>query len=278
VSASGNIANIGFIGTGEWSVIFLKELLDHPRCRLETVLTTQYSPVEVRQRRLDMLNPVYFKSADDYSLLTRNQTDAIIMAGWPYKIPAKVIESIECPIINIHGSLLPRYRGPEPIVHMLLHDEKEGGVTLYKIDSEWDAGPICVQAGFTISPSDNNRTLFFKAARTGRILLQQVIEKILRGNLMFIPQNHAESSYHPKLKIEDYILTESKTIHDTILIARAFTGQYPLLGKANNTVYLIKKFRIVTSLLVGQPGITLQDGCILLEEYEVLDGIPRIEF
>jgi methionyl-tRNA formyltransferase len=276
VSASNNTANLGFIGTGDWAAFFLKVLIDHPRCSLETVLTTQYSPVEVRLRRLDMLNPVYFKSADDYGLLTRNRTDAVIMAGWPYKIPAEVIESIRCPVINIHASLLPRYRGPEPIIRMLLNDEKEGGVTLHKTERDWDAGPICAQAGYTISPPDNNRTLFIKAGITGRKLLQQVADKLSNDSLTFLPQNHADSSYHPKIKIEDYLINGSKTVHETLLIARAFIGQYPLLGESNNILYLIKKFKMVSSLVAGQPSITLKDGCLRLEEYEALEEIPRI--
>jgi methionyl-tRNA formyltransferase len=270
VSASGNIAKIGFIGTGDWSAVFLKELIDHPRCCIETVLTTQYSPIDFRLRRQNILRPVYFNSVSDYGLLTRNRTDAVFMAGWPYKIPAEVIGSTGCPIINIHASLLPRYRGPEPIIRMLLHDEKEGGVTLHKVDDEWDAGPICAQAGFTISPADNNRTLFFKAGRVGRKLLRKVIKNILHDYLTCIPQDHSASSYFPKIVLEDYMFDESKTANEIFQITRAFTGQYPLIGKSNNRLYLIKEYKVVKSPVAGQDGMALKDGFIILEKYKFL--------
>jgi len=278
MNESAKICKIGFIGSGDWSYVFLKYLNKIQECNLDIVLTIENFTADFKNTMQSLSNISYYNSKADYRSLIKNRLDAIIMAGWPYKIPYELIISVKCPIINIHGSLLPRYRGPEPIIQMLLHNEKEGGVTLHKVDSNWDSGPICVQERFKIAETDNNRTLFFKAGRIGQKLLRKVIENILHDDLVFVPQNESESSYYPKIKLENYVIDESKSINDVLQITRAFTGQYPLIGKSKNERYHIKEYKVVQAPFPDCHVMPLKDGYIILEKFDVLEGTSRIPF
>lgn len=278
MNASNRICKLGFIGSGQWSSVYLNCLTKLQECNLDIVLTMKDLSTESKNTVQSFPSTVYYNSKVGYHSLRKNRLHAIIMAGWPYKIPDDVIYSVGCPIINIHASLLPRYRGPEPIIQMLLHNEKEGGVTLHKVDSNWDSGPICAQNNYYITETDNNRTLFFKAGRIGQRLLRKIIDNILHDNLVFVEQNEYESSYYPKIDISQYIFDESKSINDVFKITRAFTGQYPLIGKSKNGWYLIHKYKIVRAQVREQEVITLKDGFIFLEKFESLETIQRLSF
>ena len=96
--------------------------------------------------------PVYtfqFSRDKDYRFLLEKGIHMILVYGWNYLIPSEVLEMI--PFFNIHPSLLPKYRGPIPIIFQLLNHEKEFGVTIHKMNEKFDEGPILSQKSFTLT-------------------------------------------------------------------------------------------------------------------------------
>jgi methionyl-tRNA formyltransferase len=263
---------IGFIGSGDWGVVFLRDPSLFTDYVLDTVLVTSDTNKSHLEKISRNATICFYSSKESYSVFVEKGLDAIVMAGWPYKVPANFISSLSCPIVNIHASLLPKYRGPEPIIQQLLHDETEGGVTLHKIDQNFDTGPICVQVGFKIEQSDNNRTLFFKAVRAGRKALDSFLKKLRTEQLTFSPQDESQSTYYPRLNIMEFVINETMSKAEVLRITRAFLGQYPLVCNYQNQLLCLWEFKFFDALMDTNNAIlVLKDGFLELIKYVPFD-------
>lgn len=214
-----------------------------------------------------------YSSKESYAVFADKELDAILMAGWPHKIPPSFIDSTSCPIVNIHASLLPKYRGPEPVMQQLLHDETQGGVTLHRIDQNFDAGPICVQASFGIEPNDDNRTLFFKAARAGKRAVGAFWEKLQLHELSFSPQDESKARYYPRLNVMDFVIDEASSHAEVLRVSRAFRGQYPLVCNFQNQMFFLFEFKFHDRFDAAKRMLRLRNGYLELLKYAPV-GIP----
>ncbi|MGB9591861.1 MAG: methionyl-tRNA formyltransferase, partial [Candidatus Kryptoniota bacterium] len=212
--------NLGFIGSGHWGMFYLG--LTELQSLLKEVLISGDIDRHSIKNLYARANVNFYSSKGSYFTLTQRRFDAIIVAGWPHKLPGELIGVIDCPIVNIHASLLPRYRGPEPIIQQILHNEDNGGVTLHKLDYDWDSGPICCQVAFKIEPFDNNQTLFLKAARAGRKALNLFLEELAEGAVRFTPQDERQATYYHRLRLADLLVDHSKTREQVDTMHRAF--------------------------------------------------------
>ncbi|MGI0010775.1 MAG: formyltransferase family protein, partial [Nitrosopumilaceae archaeon] len=233
---------IGFIGSGPWGTVFLQDPSLFKNYVIDVIMVADSANGNHLKKMSHSVTISFHSSKENYSVFEDKNLDTILMAGWPYKVPANFINSISCPIVNIHASLLPKYRGPEPIIQQLLHDETQGGVTLHKIDQNFDTGPICVQVSFNIEQDDDNRTLFFKAARAGKKAVGLFLEKLRMDRLTFSRQDESEATYHPKLNILDFVINEAASKADVLRISRAFYGQYPLVCNFQNQLFFLFEF------------------------------------
>ncbi len=124
------------------------------------------------------------------------QPDVIIVAGFSIILKAPVLSIPEKGCINLHPSLLPKYRGPEPFYWVLKNQEKETGITIHYMVEKIDAGDIIQQASFPIAPGDNENSLLEKTIPLAGKLLKKVVQQLDSDTIDRRPQNEADASYY----------------------------------------------------------------------------------
>ena len=129
--------------------------------------------------------------------------------------------------INLHGSLLPKYRGRCPINWAVLNGEKEAGVTLHYMTEKPDAGDILAQEKFPIGPDDTALDVHQKAAKAAAVLLKKALPKLKKGTLKGIPQDNEKSTYYGGRKPADGVIDFNKSAAEIRNLVRAVTRPYP---------------------------------------------------
>ena len=144
--------------------------------------------------------PVYFNPLD----LIKNDTDAQlgVLAAYGSIIPSQVIKLFPHGILNIHPSLLPKFRGASPIQAGIISDQKETGVSIIKIDEQLDHGPIVSQFKEQVLPDDTTETLRRRLFERSAEVLVTLIDPFLKGKITLKPQNHEEATFTKLLKKE----------------------------------------------------------------------------
>lgn len=126
-----------------------------------------------------------------------------ILASYGKIIPQPVIDLFYPGIINIHPSLLPRYRGPSPIEAAIAHGDSKTGVSIMQLTARMDAGPVYVAKEYLLSGAETKPELYQALAGLGTNLLLETLPQILDGSLLPCPQNEAAATYTPLLSKED---------------------------------------------------------------------------
>ena len=222
-----------FFGSSGFSVPFLEKLyisehkitavitnIDKKTGRGKKILP---NPVKIKAEELGLK---YFeiKKMDDeiYNKLLDLNFDGLVIVSFGHIIPQKVIDLSNDTAINVHPSLLPRYRGPSPIVAALINGDTETGVSIMKIDEGIDTGNILAQARFEISINDNRETLENKSIEIGAPLLISSLNLIEKGLINLFPQI-GKTSYTAVFNKEDFKLNWSKSFSDIRNKIRAFS-------------------------------------------------------
>jgi len=155
------------------------------------------SPVKkaALDRGLLVLQPVSFKEAGAVAQLASLRPDVIVVAAFGQVLPPSVLDIPRYRCINIHPSLLPKFRGPSPVAAAILAGDKFTGVSLMLMDRGLDTGPVLAQAQVPISAQDTTGSLTAKLSLIGAQLLVEILPRWTRGEIVPRPQNEAEASY-----------------------------------------------------------------------------------
>jgi len=204
------------MGTAELSCASLKALARDQRFSVATVVTqpdrprgrelkAQPSPVKAiaGQLGLPVLQPARARDEKFIAELRALQPELIVVAAYGQILPQSILELPRYGCLNVHTSLLPKYRGAAPIQWAIANGEAETGVTLMKMDAGLDTGPIVAQRCTPISPADDATTLHDRLARLGAELLVQTVPDYVAGKIQPRPQPAAGVSHAPKIKKED---------------------------------------------------------------------------
>lgn len=207
--------NIMFMGTPEISATCLRRLIDdgHGICAVVTredkprgrgnVMT----PTEVKSLALEKDIPVYTpKTLRDGSfdeVLAKHNPDLIVVVAYGKILPASVINFPKYGCINLHVSLLPKYRGAAPMQRAIMDGESETGVTVMYMDEGLDTGDILSVEKFPIGPSDDFEAIHDRSADIGSALLSKTIEKIEKNEIQRIKQDDSLATYASKVEKED---------------------------------------------------------------------------
>ena len=138
-------------------------------------------------------------------------------------IPERIIKLFSLGIINIHPSLLPKYRGPTPIQTAILNADKETGYSIILADSGCDTGPILAQKIIPIAETDDYFSLKKKIDETIKKDLAEIIEKYISGGLTLIAQNKSQTTYSKKIKKTDAFISEKDSAKTADLKIRAYS-------------------------------------------------------
>ena len=178
-----------------------------------------------------------------------------IVASYGKIIPKEILEIPKHGVLNVHPSLLPKYRGASPIESALLAGETETGVTIIKIDEEMDHGPILVQTAFTIDREATARTLEVSCGQIGGELLTKVIPSYIDGTLIPKEQNHSESTTCKKIdkSMGEIKLTDS---------AESVRTKYRALTPWPGIYFFISHGEKQTRIKVTEVNLTLQSNTV----------------
>ncbi len=171
---------------------------------------------------LPAFQPVSLKSAAEQRRLRELAADLMVVAAYGLLLPVPVLEAPRLGCINVHASLLPRWRGAAPIQHTLLAGESETGITLMQMDAGLDTGPVLAQARCPVLPEDTAGTLHDRLARLGAETLLTALPKLADGTLTAIPQDRERATYAPKITKDQARLDWKRPAADLERKVRAF--------------------------------------------------------
>mgnify|MGYP001290716611 CR=1 FL=1 len=254
---------IAFFGTSEFSVIVLDELKklgvlpdiivtvpDKPQGR-KMILTPNETKVWAENNSIEYIeatklkDEVFLKKIKDYNLF--------IVASYGKIIPKILIDMPEYKVLNIHPSLLPKYRGPSPLQTQILNNDKEVGVTIMLIDEEMDHGDVIAQKIVSSESLPVNFNTFQKMLGVeGSVLLAKILPDWIKGKIQAVPQKHSEATFTKKVEKIDGFLDLSKDQFQNYLKFLAYS-EWP------KTYFEIekdgKKMRVIVKDAIWQDGL-----------------------
>lgn len=205
--------NILFMGSPEWALPSLKALLESGD-QIVAVVTQpdrpagrgqEVTPCAVAQWTREAKLPLWQPEKIDEPFLKQVKEvspDFVIVVAYGKILPKSFLDLTPNRCLNLHFSLLPKYRGAAPIQWALLNDEAETGVTTMVINERLDAGPVLLQKKVVLSEEDTTETLGARLANIGSPLLLETLEALKNGELTPKPQNEREATLAPSLKKE----------------------------------------------------------------------------
>jgi methionyl-tRNA formyltransferase len=163
------------------------------------------SPVKAlaQQLGLPVLQPQQARDPSFVAQVQQMAPELIVVVAYGQILPPALLEIPRWGCLNVHASLLPKYRGAAPIQWALLNDETQTGVTIMKMDAGLDTGPILAQETVAIEPTDTAQTLHDRLATVGAALLVRTIPQYVSGQIAPRPQPAQEASYARKITKED---------------------------------------------------------------------------
>lgn len=206
---------IVFMGTPDFAVPILRKLVeanysialvvtqpDRPKGR-KKVLTPPPVKEEAVKLGLPVFQPEKIKQEDALEKLEEIKPDLILTAAYGQILPVRLLELPRLGCVNVHASLLPKYRGAAPIHYAVMNGESETGVTLMYMEQGLDTGAMISKVSVPIEEEDNTGTLFEKLSLKGAELVIQTLPDLLAEQVQAEPQKDEEASYAPMLTRED---------------------------------------------------------------------------
>jgi methionyl-tRNA formyltransferase len=205
-----------FCGTPQFAVPTLEHLLTQPEFEIAAVITqpdrpsgrgmqVSFSPVKetALAAGVPVHQPPKIRSPESQEILQQIAPDCIVIIAYGQIIPARLMPIPKLGWINLHASLLPKYRGAAPINWAIVNGETRSGLTTMRIDAGMDTGETLLQTEMAIGARETTPELAARMAAAGAPLMVDTLRGIAGGTLASRPQNHTEATYAPLLKKED---------------------------------------------------------------------------
>lgn len=206
---------IVFMGTPEFAVPSLEQLVQNGHdvvavyTKPDRTAGRRRAPVASPVKRLavelglPVVQPDSLKSAQAVKQLASFQPDVVVVAAFGQILPESVLAVPAHRTLNIHPSLLPKFRGASPVASAILYGGEFTGVSVMLLDKGMDTGPLLARAQISISPRDTTGSLTGKLARVGAQLLLEVLPRWVKGELAPQPQDDSQATYTRRLDKED---------------------------------------------------------------------------
>ncbi len=187
------------------------------------------SPVKMLAQKygIPVLEPASLRNPEALAELQTLQPEVIVVAAFGQILPSTVLDLPPFGCINVHASLLPRWRGAAPVAAAILAGDDTTGVTIMKMDAGLDTGPILSQRPLAIAPDDTRESLSARLAQLGADLLHDTLPAWLAGNIEPQPQDESRVTYAPQIKKEQGRINWNEPADDIARKVRAF---YPWPG------------------------------------------------
>ena len=202
---------IVFMGTPEFSIPTLESLVNsnhkilavysQPASKANRGQKIIPSKVEIlaKEHTLNLRTPDSLDNDEEYDYLKKLDPDIVIVIAYGKIIPKKFLDLSKYGFINVHASLLPKWRGAAPIQRSIMNLDNQTGISIMKIVEKLDAGPVMQQDKLQINENVDSLTLSKVLSKLGAKSIMKAIDKIEKGEARFIEQNHGEATYAKKI-------------------------------------------------------------------------------
>ena len=266
-----------FFGTPSFALPTLRTLFEGPDEVIAVVTQPDrekgrgrkvlFSPVKelALQHDLIPLQPERVKEEAFQEAVRSLQPDLIVVVAYGQILTKSILKIPKYGAVNVHASLLPKYRGAAPIAWAILNGEKVTGVTTMVMDEGMDTGDILLQAEVPIGDDETCEALHDRLASSGARLLLETVEKMKGGNIQPIPQDHSKATYAPPLKKEDGHIDWKKEAMEIDRQIRAFNPWPGAFTKLGDQWLKIYKGEIREKAPIGKAGAVVWVGLDFIE-------------
>lgn len=291
-----------FAGTPHFAAVALEALLAH-KFNVAAVLTQPdrpsgrgmqlvASPVKklALSHGLPVLQPVSLKLSETQSALAEYAADVMVVAAYGLLLPKAILQLPRHGCLNIHASLLPRWRGAAPIQRAILAGDVETGITIMQMDSGLDTGGMLLRAALPIADNDTAQTLHDKLAALGASSIVSALKQLELGTLQAQPQDDSAATYAAKLSKAEGLIDWHKSAAELARAVRAYNPFPVAQARLQAEIWRIWQAQAVQRS-EGSPGEILQadkdgilvrcgEGALLLKELQKAGGkrLPASSF
>ncbi len=286
-----------FMGTPEFAVATLAALTEHhevtavitqpdmPQRRGKKLLPP---PVKVfaLEKGLTVLQPKRVKSATFFEKLCGFEADVIVVAAYGQILPKRILEWPRLGCLNVHASLLPRWRGAAPIQRAIEAGDTESGVTIMQMNEGLDTGDMLIQRRVQIDVDETGQTLHDKLAALGAQVILEALESAAEGNLSPTPQDDTRATYAAMLAKTDGHIDWHRTPREIQLQVNAFNPWptvYTRFGTETLKIWQVEDVTPLYPLPPGTPGqvsdvtkmgivVSCKGGCLMITELQGVNG------
>lgn len=241
---------IVFMGTPDFAAVILKDLLEWDGCEVVGVYTQpdrpggrghklRPSPVKevALEWRIPVFQPVNFKNEADINELRTLEPDYLVVAAYGLILPQAVLDVAKILPINVHASLLPKYRGAAPIQRSIENGEAATGITIMKIEAGLDSGPMLLQHALGIAWDDYAGKIHDELAAMGGPMVIETIQRYDDGILTFFEQDDSLATYAAKITKDEGLIDwnrPAEKIHNQIRAMHPWPGAFFFWKKDEN--------------------------------------------
>lgn len=236
---------IVFLGTPLFGAIILEEMIR--KGYKPSLVIARPGPVKEIALKKEI------KTADEKNIfqeIEKVSPDFIITAAYGKILPKKVLSLSKYNTLNIHPSLLPKYRGPSPIQYAILNNDKETGVSIFEMNEKTDEGRIAAIEKITISPNETAETLTKKLAFLASSLLLETIPKLIKKEIKLKEQKHYKATYTKLIKKEDCLIDWNNSAEEIERRIRALSGGFTFWEKNGKKL----RIKIIEAEIIKEDG------------------------
>jgi methionyl-tRNA formyltransferase len=266
--------SILFMGTPDFAVPSLKILIEN-KLPLVGVVTQPDRPsgrghrlmpppvkMLAQAHGLPVLQPERIRDESFLQIFRELAPELVVVVAFGQILPGEMITHPKFGCINVHPSMLPKYRGAAPIQWSLIKGETTTGMTIMRLDEGVDSGDILLQEPLPIEPEENFGSLHDRLAEVGARMLYRTITMIQDQSIQPVPQDHAKATLAPKIKKEDCLLDWNRRVKDVLSLIRGLSpspGAYTYLDGKKLKIYSAKGEESPTVLPPGTVNLA-EDG------------------
>ena len=263
----------------DYPVVAVVTQPDRPKGRGQHMIA---SPVKIlaENHHLPVIQPERVKNQEFMDILRNLSPDLVVVSAYGQILPKEIIETPKMGCINVHPSLLPKYRGAAPMNWTIIRGETKTGVTIMLMDEGMDTGDILTQEETMIGPKETFGELHDRLADMGAKLLLKIVEMIISGTAKRKPQDPSGATYAPRFKKEDGLIRWDTDVHQTVNLIRGLSPvpcAYTFFKGKKLKVYSVQGEEIPIEVPPGTVGreteiglpVTARNGYIYLREIQL---------
>ena len=199
----------------------------------------------IKQHKIHEIKCKSANSEEFKKEILKLNVDVVIIGTWGEKLLKETIDLPVIATVNVHPSLLPKYRGPNPYLQTILHGEKKSGLTFHLVNEDFDKGSILTQKEIPIFPNDTSKELKERTVFQARLMCAELLKKLEYGMVIPIPQNENFATYYKNINPKDIMLDfEKETAEQISRRIRAFHPWLPCYVSEKNRFYIPNPYKL----------------------------------